>query len=150
MCSASAGTACATASVLVAAHGADTAGAGFAQLITGEEALPFGVQLVMRATGLDQTQASLAYDLMAIGFELNAVRSIAAQGYWSLAVWLWWDDRTDPCGQQTLADSFAFGLPKHGKPNPNGYHRPNTFSQAYEHCQNHSGQAVELIELLPI
>ncbi|MDD7912018.1 filamentous hemagglutinin N-terminal domain-containing protein [Pseudovibrio exalbescens] len=80
MCPASAGTACATASVLVAAHGADTAGAGFAQLITGEEALPFGVQLVMRATGLDQTQASLAYDLMAIGFELNAVRSIASQG----------------------------------------------------------------------
>ncbi|MDD7912012.1 hypothetical protein PUV47_18930 [Pseudovibrio exalbescens] len=79
MCPASAGTACATASVVVAAHGADTAAAGLAQLITGEEALPFGVQLVMRATGLDQTQASLAYDLMAIGFELNAVRALASQ-----------------------------------------------------------------------
>ncbi len=80
MCPTSAGTACATASVAVGLHGFDTASAGLTQLITGEEALPYGVQLLMNATGLDQDMATLAYDLVAIGFELNAVREIAAQG----------------------------------------------------------------------
>lgn len=80
MCPASGGTACATASVVVGAHGIDTAQAGLEQLITGEEALPYGVQLMMTLTGLDKTQASLAYDLMTLGFELNAVRALAKQG----------------------------------------------------------------------
>ncbi len=80
MCPTSAGTACATASVAVGLHGFDTASAGLTQLITGEEALPYGVQLLMNATGLNQDMATLAYDLVAIGFELNAVRAIAAQG----------------------------------------------------------------------
>lgn len=80
MCPASAGTACATASVVVAVHGADTSAAGLAQLVTGEGATPYGAQLLMSATGMDQAQAELAYDLLTVGFELGAVKALASQG----------------------------------------------------------------------
>jgi hypothetical protein len=54
MCPSSGGTAC-VASFALGVHGADVAQAGMVQLITGQEVLPFGVQLMMHATGMNAT-----------------------------------------------------------------------------------------------
>ena len=109
LCGQSAGAACTTASLALAAHGADTSIAGARALITGEGALPMGTQLLMR-TGLSETQASLAYDLMVVGFELNAVRAIARQGDAALRqTHQVYSNRTLPSGYTRNADGSVTG-----------------------------------------